>query len=190
MVARLCDSNNRYDATPDTGTNTTCGIVLEEWNIDNPLAPSLLQTIALPTTTSGSQLPCTLYPRTDDWSGSLTLSRTGRELDILCFSIEPQVGLGSASFPYALYPRVIGRLTQDGVFDSSFGIGAYDGTAQGMFNVLIDDVSSPRGYYMTGNPYVVGGVRYGILGQPNSTVLFPTGTWRNINTDGQYLYLK
>jgi hypothetical protein len=60
LVLSVCgtDLGSPFPAT--NAANNTCPIVIEEWDIDNPFAPSLLQSIALPTVQNGANYPCTM----------------------------------------------------------------------------------------------------------------------------------
>ena len=62
LVLRLCDTAAPFNAYA-TVLNVSCALYLEEYGISiegGNASASLLQTIALPTATSGTQRPCTM----------------------------------------------------------------------------------------------------------------------------------
>ena len=194
LLVRLCSGNEAVamNTSAASNWNMTCGIVIEEWNFDTPTAPSLLKTIPLPTQAAGDSLPCTLPPNPGDSTGGLTLSRTGQLVSLFCWGVSPQVGLGSASFPPAQFPRVVVRIGQDNVPVQHAIQDAYSGTNQALFSAIIDDTVSPPRIYTAGTPLINGGIRFSTIGpgRRNSTSIASAGTWRSIVTDpsGTYLY--
>ena len=191
LALRVCTGsapfffNNSFSAQWDM----LCPLQIEEWNIADPLAPSLLQTISLPVATSGSQRACTLYPSVNDATGSITLSRSGQVASVFCFGTDAQTGVTSDQLPAVDNPRVIARLTQDGVLDSSENFAdAYDapaGSNQGLFSAILDD-TGPRSswvWVMTGSPLTTGGTRRMVFGSGVTNSLNSGATNRQLTTD-------
>ena len=75
----LGDAASPFTAA-NAAINATLPVYLDVWAYAPPAAPTLLQTIALPTAASGANFPRTLYPgnSASDASGGLSPSRSGR----------------------------------------------------------------------------------------------------------------
>lgn len=153
-----------------------------------------MQTIEVPWYAVNQNMPCTTFVNMGDTSMALVRSRGGTAITFPCFAVEPQVGLGSAAYNPADYPRVVARLTQDGVVDTSQGCAdCYYGTGTYLFSALLDETITPNRFWMTGNigagPAGSGGTRTFVRGSRTSTGIVTGGTYRTLATDGRRLYV-
>jgi hypothetical protein len=129
LVLRTCGGagDPAYNATATTATDTLCSLAVEEWNLEYPTAPSRIQAIELPTAAAASAddvQPCTLFPDAAATTGALVLSRSGAAVTLFCWGAPPQVGTASDALPSATVPRVVVRITQDGVQAQEYITGA------------------------------------------------------------------
>ena len=172
--------------------NISCPLFIDELNFNDPFAPSLIQTIPVYGGASEANLPCTMFPRFDDASGGLSVSRSGKVVTLLCWSVPAgQVGLGSASFPAASFPRVIARITQDGAVSTTQRLtDAFQGTNQALLSAILDDTISPLRYWVTGSPLTgTGGLRMVAAGSTTTIGIATGGTYRTLVTADGALYV-
>lgn len=92
--------------------------------VEDPNSPVKLQELPFPVDSSGGGYPCTQFTGTavGDWTGALTLSRSGKLVTLPCWAVTSQSSQGTSAFPSSSYPRVVARVYQDGTVDTSQGI--------------------------------------------------------------------
>ena len=154
------------------------------------------QVIDLPATApSPYDFACTLPPNTGDVSGGLGRSRSGQQLNIGCFGAPAQTGLGVASYNARTFPRIVAKITQDGIVNTSAGLSdAWNLTTSTIFSALVDDTVTPAQHYVSGSLVGVGGIYGGIRVFPQnsrtSIALQTGGTFRTFATDRNDLFIS
>jgi hypothetical protein len=159
-------------------TNASQALFLDEFTTTG----TLVQSIALPTAASGSNLPITCSG-TASSEGNLQVDDSGQYFVLAGYSANP--GLASiASTSSATTPRVIGRVGIDGVVDTSTSIS----NAFSANNIRSATTSNGIEFFAVG---ANSGVQYATLGATTSNGLNVTNPLNNrtVGTYGGQLYV-
>ncbi|MFI5365205.1 MAG: hypothetical protein ACHQ4J_06240 [Candidatus Binatia bacterium] len=173
VVYRVGDGTT---ALTDNGT----AVFLDEYSASG----SLVQSVALPTTASGSQNQ--LIATTDVSEGLLARSTDGQYVLLTGYASDLGGSTALATTAAAAVPRTVGRVKYDGTIDTSTGL--TDMSSKN--NVRSATSTDGTDIWVGGASGSSGGVHYTTLGSTTSTQLFstiPKGV-RQVNIFGGQLY--
>ncbi len=161
-------------------TNASTPTFLDEYTT----AGTLVQSIPLPTTTTGLNQPCT-NSGTSTSEGFLNLSENGLFLTLAGYTAAP----GLAAVPTttaSATPRVVARIDLNGVIDTSTTItDGYNGATGSNGNIRSAVSADGFGFWTAGTGASNAGVRYLTLGS-STTVAINAGAPQNTRVIGLY----
>ena len=129
-------------------------------------AGATVQTIAMPTTASGSNKPLIAQGRQSE-EGHLTLSQDGRYLVLTGYATTLPGSGALQSTTSATVPRVVGRVGFDGSIDTSTALTDY-GSGSSPKSVYSSDGTD---FWVSADSAGTGGIRYATIGNTTSTLV-------------------
>ncbi len=175
-----------YRVGPGTGTGGALVAAAAQAAFLDEYSPTgtLVQSIALPTATSGSNLALTasgtLAGTTILGDGSLTNSTDGRYL----FAVGYDSPVGTAGVVGQATPRVVGIVGANGVVNTTTGIGITGSanTTSGFYENNIDDATSPDGVAIFAGGFdSSGSIRETLAGTNGPATAINTGATGTVN---------
>ncbi len=127
---------------------------------------TVVQTIAMPTTASGSNKPLVAQGRQSE-EGHLTLSQDGRYLMLTGYATTLPASGALQSTTSATVPRVVGRVGFDGSIDTSTALTDY-GSGSSPKSVYSTDGTD---FWVSADSAGTGGIRYATIGNTTSTLV-------------------
>ena len=110
LLARIGDGTT----TCAPGVGAYCPVFIEEWSVSNILAPSLVQTIALPQAGSGNNRACSAVPDISTGVNYLLMqSLNKQQVTFTCYDLAKSGTLATSTY------RVVAQIMWDGSVNTS-----------------------------------------------------------------------